>query len=82
MLHTESASADGTHDVNVRYTPANRIPHFTHVCVCRWTPTPPPEEQAFEAIKASIDAVPAGSKMFLNSGQSFIHPHLESSHPE
>ena len=78
MLHTESASADGTHDVDVRYTPANRILQRTSrmYVFCRWTPTPPPEEQAFEAIKASIDAVPAGSKMFLNSGQSFIHPHL------
>ena len=33
-----------------------------------WTPTPVPYDQAFEAIKAAIDAMPAGVKLFINSG--------------
>lgn len=37
--------------------------------VFRWTPTPVPDEQCFEAIKAGIDRLPAGVKMVLNSGQ-------------
>ncbi|KAJ6573802.1 aldo/keto reductase [Mycena vulgaris] len=36
-----------------------------------WIPTPVPEEQCFEAIKAGIDALPAGTKMFLNSGEFY-----------
>ncbi|VDB82813.1 unnamed protein product [Peniophora sp. CBMAI 1063] len=31
----------------------------------------PPEEQAFEAIKAAVDAVPVGSKLLLNSAQFY-----------
>ncbi|KZV71887.1 aldo/keto reductase [Peniophora sp. CONT] len=34
-------------------------------------PDGPSEEQAFEVIKASVDAVPAGSKMLLNSAQFY-----------
>jgi pyridoxine 4-dehydrogenase len=33
-----------------------------------WKPTPVPDEEAFAAIKAGIDALPPGVKMFLNSG--------------
>ena len=33
-----------------------------------WTPNPTPDEQAFEAIKAGVDSLPPGAKMFLNSG--------------
>jgi pyridoxine 4-dehydrogenase len=33
-----------------------------------WTPNPVPYDQAFEAIKAAIDAMPAGAKLFINSG--------------
>ncbi|KAJ6544725.1 aldo/keto reductase [Mycena sp. CBHHK59/15] len=36
-----------------------------------WIPTPVPEEQCFEAIKAGVDALPAGTKMFLNSGEFY-----------
>jgi len=36
-----------------------------------WLPTPVPDEQCFEAIKAGIDALPAGTKMFLNSGEFY-----------
>jgi pyridoxine 4-dehydrogenase len=35
----------------------------------RWKPEPVPDEQCFEAIKAGIDALPAGTKMFLNGGE-------------
>ena len=31
-------------------------------------PTPVPDEEAFAAIKAGIDTLPPGVKMFLNSG--------------
>lgn len=34
-----------------------------------WKPTPIPDEEAFASIKAGIDALPPGVKMFLNSGE-------------
>jgi pyridoxine 4-dehydrogenase len=33
-----------------------------------WRPTPIPDEEAFAAIKAGIDSLPPGVRMFLNSG--------------
>ena len=33
----------------------------------RW-PNPVPDEEAFAAIKAGVDALPPGTKQFLNSG--------------
>ncbi|KAG2351618.1 hypothetical protein BDR07DRAFT_1500805 [Suillus spraguei] len=33
-----------------------------------WTPEPIADEQCFEAIKAGVDALPPGTKMFLNGG--------------
>jgi len=33
---------------------------------------PLPYDEAFEIIKGAIDALPAGDKMFLNSGMSCI----------
>ncbi|KAI0363829.1 aldo/keto reductase [Pilatotrama ljubarskyi] len=36
-----------------------------------WVPTPVPDEQAFEAIKAGVDALPPGVKMVLNSAQFY-----------
>src|SRR5712671_6422883 len=33
-----------------------------------WKPNQTPDEEAFAAIKAGIDALPPGTKMFLNSG--------------
>jgi len=36
-----------------------------------WIPTPAPDEQCFEAIKAGVDALPAGTKMFLSSGDFY-----------
>lgn len=32
------------------------------------TPEPPSDEDCFAAIKAGVDTLPAGAKMFLNSG--------------
>ncbi|KAI0257208.1 NADP-dependent oxidoreductase domain-containing protein [Lactifluus subvellereus] len=36
-----------------------------------WKPTPVPDEDAFAAIKAGIDALPLGVKMFLNSAEFY-----------
>jgi len=36
-----------------------------------WTPNPVPYDQAFEAIKAAVDAMPAGVKLFINSGEFY-----------
>ncbi|KAJ3735039.1 aldo/keto reductase [Lentinula guzmanii] len=36
-----------------------------------WTPSPVSDQQAFEAIKAGVDALPDGVKMFLNSGEFY-----------
>jgi len=36
-----------------------------------WTPNPTPDEQAFETIKTAIDYVPAGQKLFINSGEFY-----------
>lgn len=40
---------------------------------CSWRDPSVPlsDEDAFEAIKAGVDAMPEGVKMFLNSGQFF-----------
>jgi len=40
-----------------------------------WTPEPVPDEQCFEAIKAGVDALPPGAKMFLNSGDFYANDH-------
>lgn len=39
----------------------------------RW-PTPVSDEEAFAAIKAGVDALPPGAKLFLNSGRFFSIP--------
>ncbi|KAF9056835.1 aldo/keto reductase [Rhodocollybia butyracea] len=36
-----------------------------------WTPNPVSDEQAFESIKAGVDALPSGTKAFLNSGEFY-----------
>ena len=41
-----------------------------------WRSTPIPDEEAFAAIKAGIDSLPPGVKVFLNSG---ARPSLTSS---
>jgi len=37
-----------------------------------WTANPVSYEQAFDAIKAGIDSLPPGVKMFLNSGKLYV----------
>ncbi|KAG1756512.1 NADP-dependent oxidoreductase domain-containing protein [Suillus paluster] len=37
----------------------------------KWTPKPVPDEQCFEAIKAGVDALPPGTKMFINGGEFY-----------
>jgi pyridoxine 4-dehydrogenase len=39
-----------------------------------WSPTPVPDEKAFAAIKAGVDALPPGAKLFLNSGGFALIP--------
>ncbi|KAN0102348.1 aldo/keto reductase [Russula decolorans] len=36
-----------------------------------WRPTPVPDEEAFAAIKAGINSLPPGVKVFLNSGEFY-----------
>ncbi|KAI9063462.1 aldo/keto reductase [Trametes sanguinea] len=36
-----------------------------------WVPTPVSDEQAFEAIRSGVDALPSGVKMILNSAQFY-----------
>ena len=38
------------------------------VMMLTWTPDPVPYDQAFEAIRTAIDALPVGVKLFINSG--------------
>ncbi|KAN0087654.1 NADP-dependent oxidoreductase domain containing protein [Tylopilus felleus] len=38
-----------------------------------WKPNPVPDEQCFEAIKAGINGLPPGAKMFLNGGEFYGH---------
>ncbi|CAA7268215.1 unnamed protein product [Cyclocybe aegerita] len=40
-----------------------------------WVPTQVPDDVAFEAIKTSLDAVPAGVKMLLNAAEFYGEPH-------
>jgi hypothetical protein len=46
----------------------------------RWKPTPVPDEDCFASIKAGIDALPPGAKMFLNSGAPYhtFSPYLST----
>ena len=43
-------------------------PHWCHP-ITRWRAKAVPDEDAFESIKAGVDALPPGVKMFLNSGE-------------
>ncbi|TFK49578.1 Aldo/keto reductase [Heliocybe sulcata] len=36
-----------------------------------WKTVPSPDEECFEAIKAGVDSLPAGTKMFLNGGEFY-----------
>ncbi|KAH9857012.1 aldo/keto reductase [Lenzites betulinus] len=48
-----------------------RIGHGLMMMTWRDPNFPLPEEEAFECIKAGIDALPAGVKMFINSGEFY-----------
>ncbi|KZV73064.1 aldo/keto reductase [Peniophora sp. CONT] len=61
MVHTTTLGGSAK-DVSV-------VKVGTGLMMLSWGPTP--DEQAFEAIKAAIDATPAGSKMLLNSSQFY-----------
>lgn len=42
--------------------------------IVRATPSVVPDEVCFESIKAGVDAIPPGTKVFLNSGNhSFLY---------
>jgi len=40
-----------------------------------WKPTPTPDAECFEAIKAGVDSLPPGTKMLLNSGEFYAQDH-------
>ncbi|EPQ58227.1 Aldo/keto reductase [Gloeophyllum trabeum ATCC 11539] len=46
-----------------------------------WKAVPSPDEECFEAIKAGVDSLPEGAKMFLNSGE-FYGPNLSTANLE
>ena len=43
-------------------------PEFMLISFRSWSPSPTPDEVAFESIKASLDSIPNGVKMVLNAG--------------
>jgi hypothetical protein len=43
-------------------------------------PDPVPYDQAFEAIKSAIDALPAGVKLFINSGTFAVQINSQNHH--
>ncbi|KIK56438.1 hypothetical protein GYMLUDRAFT_99239 [Collybiopsis luxurians FD-317 M1] len=47
-----------------------RVAHGLMGMTARW-PNPISDEEAFESIKAGVDALPPGTKMFLNSGEFY-----------
>ncbi|KAF7325048.1 Aldo-ket-red domain-containing protein [Mycena kentingensis (nom. inval.)] len=55
--------------ISLRGTQVPRVGHG--IMLMTWTPTPAPDEQCFEAIKAGVDALPAGTKMFVNAGEFY-----------
>ncbi len=59
-----------SHDDDVRRTFQFYTPWTTDRLHSSWRDPnfPLPDEEAFEAIKAGVDAMPKGVKMFLNSG--------------
>jgi len=46
-----------------------------------WRAEPVPDEQCFEAIKAGVDALPPGAKMFINGGE-FYGPNFSTANLE
>ncbi|EIN07468.1 aldo/keto reductase [Punctularia strigosozonata HHB-11173 SS5] len=43
------------------------------VMLMTWKPTHVPDEQCFETIKAGIDQLPPGAKMFINAGEFYAY---------
>ncbi|KAF7308787.1 Aldo-ket-red domain-containing protein [Mycena kentingensis (nom. inval.)] len=55
--------------ISIGNTQVARVGHG--LMLMTWTPTPVPDEQCFESIKAGIDALPADVKMFVNAGEFY-----------
>ncbi|KAI0375028.1 aldo/keto reductase [Pilatotrama ljubarskyi] len=69
MVAVKTAKLGGTaSDVTV-----GRIAHGLMMMTWRDPSVPLPDEEAFEAIKAGVDAMPPGVKMVLNSGEFYGH---------
>jgi len=66
-----------THTVHIgTLTTGVTVGQLAHgLMMLTWTPNPVPYEQAFETIKAGIDSLPPGAKMFLNSGEFYATDH-------
>jgi len=61
-----------THTVKIAGSDSNVVGQIAHgLMMLTWTAQPVAYDQAFEAIKAGIDSLPAGVKMFLNSGEFY-----------
>ncbi len=59
--------------MSIQISPTVSVAPIAHgLMLMTWNTTPVPDEQAFEAIKASLDSVPEGTKVILNSG-TFIY---------
>ncbi|EJD52918.1 aldo/keto reductase [Auricularia subglabra TFB-10046 SS5] len=51
------------------------VPRIGHgLMMMTWKPTPVADEQCFEAMKATINALPPGAKAFFNSGEFYGMP--------
>jgi len=66
MVHNTTKLGGTASDVTV-----GKVAHGLMMMTWRDTNVPLPDEEAFEAIKAGIDALPAGAKMILNSGEFY-----------
>ncbi|KAI0945146.1 hypothetical protein AcV7_001762 [Taiwanofungus camphoratus] len=58
-----------------------KVAHGLMMMTWRDPNVPLPDEEAFEAIKAGVDALPAGTKMLINSGE-FYGPNLSTANLE
>ncbi|KAF9246213.1 NADP-dependent oxidoreductase domain-containing protein [Melanogaster broomeanus] len=74
-LEPSSALPAARSDVDdVRTPPVFGIPKLIKsLSTGRWRAEPVPDEQCFNAIKAGIDALPPGTKMFINGGEFYGH---------
>ncbi|OBZ75834.1 Pyridoxal reductase [Grifola frondosa] len=58
-----------------------KVAHGLMMMTWRDPKYPLPDQEAFEAIKAGVDALPPGAKMFINSGE-FYGPNLSTANLE